>query len=194
MASILHSLPPDGANGQACLNCGVAAEILDFRPGANMAWEITETDSAFVTVNRIAAGWSWVGAPVHLHPTATETYEVREGDIQVLLRDTWRDVSPGETVSIPPGTAHTLRGSGERDVVLVNSHTPALQFERFFREFHRLVSTAEVKLPPKSPRSMALLAMLFSAYPEEQGVVKPPPFVFNAAAFVGRRFGLTIKS
>jgi mannose-6-phosphate isomerase-like protein (cupin superfamily) len=154
-----------------------------------MTWEITQTDAAFETINRVAAGESWVGAPVHLHPSATETYEVLEGELEVLVGDTWRTLGPGEKVAVAPGTPHTLRGSGERDVAFVDTHAPAMQFESFFREFHRLVGAGTIKLPPKDPRSMVLLATLFSAFPEEQRGVKPPQAVFRALALIGRRLG-----
>jgi mannose-6-phosphate isomerase-like protein (cupin superfamily) len=166
--------------------CG---EVLDFRPGFQMTWEITESDAAFETMNRLAPGKAWVGAPVHLHPSATESYEVREGELEVLVGDEWRTLGPGEKVSVPPGTSHTLRGSGKRDVAFVDTHAPAMRFESFFREFHRLVSARTVKLPPRDPRSLVLLATLFSAFPEEQRVVKPPPAVFGALAVIGRRLG-----
>lgn len=142
---------------------------------------------------RPSTGWSQAGrgwgAPVHLHPSATESYEVLEGELEVLVGDKWRTLGPGEKVSVPPGTPHTLRGTGARDVTFIDTHAPAMRFESFFREFHRLLSARTVKLPPKDPRSLTLLATLFSAFPEEQRLVKPPPAVFGALAVIGRRLG-----
>jgi hypothetical protein len=55
-----------------------------------------------------------------------------------------------------------------------------------------LVSNRKIKLPPKEPRSLIYFAMLFSAYPDLQRPVKPPPAVFNAFAFIGRRLGYEV--
>ncbi len=168
----------------------MSGERLDFRPGVDMTWEITQTDAAFETVNRVRPGEPWTGAPVHVHPGATETYAVLEGRLEVLVGDAWQTLGPGETVSVPPGTPHTLRGDGEANVTFVDTHAPALGFESFFREFHRLVSLGKVTLPPKDPLSLLRLAVLFTAYPQEQRVVKPPPQVFRVLAFVGRRLSV----
>ncbi len=170
-----------------CLTACVPGEVLDFRPGVNMTWEIIRTDEAFETINRLAAG-NTGGPAVHLHPSATESYEVLEGRLEVFVSDEWRTLGPGEKVAVPPGTPHTLRGAGV-EATFIDTHTPAMRFESFFREFHRLVSAKKLKLPPKDPRSLMLFAMLFSAYPEEQRGVKPPQRMLSMLAAVGRRVG-----
>ena len=71
-----------------------------------MTREITQTQAAFETVNRLAAGKAWVGAPVHLHPSATESYEVLEGELEVLVGGEWRTLGPGEKVSPPRQRSH----------------------------------------------------------------------------------------
>ena len=170
-------------------------EVLDFRPGAPMVWEVVRTTEesggeAFETINRVEprAG----GPPVHLHPTAEETYEVLAGTIDVFLDGEWRRLGPGEKVVVPPGVPHTLKNDSDQEAEIVNVHSPALRFESFFREFHRLVRTGRIKLPPKEPRSLIYFAMLFSAYPEEQRPVKPPPGVFKALASIGRLLGYEV--
>jgi hypothetical protein len=78
-------------------------------------------------------------------------------------------------------------------VRIVNVHRPALQFESFFRELHALIRQGKIKhLPPKEPRSAIYVAMLFSKYPEEIRVVKPPGGVFKTLALVGRALGFKL--
>ena len=170
-------------------------EILDFRPGAPMSWEIVWTTEesggqAFETINRIDphAG----GPPVHLHPYAEESYEVIEGTIDVFMDGDWRRVHPGEKIVVNRTVPHTLKNDSDEPSVIVNVHSPALGFETFFRQFHRLVSAGKIKLPPKEHRSLIYFAMLFAAYPDLQRPVKPPPAVFNALAFIGRRLGYSL--
>ena len=170
-------------------------ETLDFRPGAPMSWEVVRTTQesdgeAFETINRVDphAG----GPPVHLHPSAEESYEVLEGTLDVFLDGDWQKLHRGEKAVVPRGVPHTLKNDSEHESVIVNIHSPALRFETFFRQFHRLVSDGKIKLPPKEPRSLIYFAMLFSAYPELQQPVKPPPPVFKALAFIGRRLGFKL--
>jgi mannose-6-phosphate isomerase-like protein (cupin superfamily) len=172
-------------------------EVLDFRPGAPMAWEVVRTteDSggdAFETINRVdpRAG----GPPVHLHPEAEESYEVIAGTVDVFMEGEWRRLGPGEKIVVPRGVPHTLKNDSDQESEIINVHAPALRFETFFRQFHRLVSEGKIKLPPKAPRSLIYFAMLFSAYPDLQRPVKPPPAVFNALAFIGRRMGYKIDA
>lgn len=167
-------------------------EVLDFRPGADMTWEIVRTDEAFETINTVGAGTG--GPPVHMHPHAEERYELLEGALDVFVDGTWRTLGPGEKAIVPPGVPHTVRGHGDARAKIVNIHSPALEYEAFFRHFHRLVSTGAIKLPPKDPRSLLYTAVLFSAYPDLQQTVKPPQTVFNALAKIGRTLGLRVDA
>jgi hypothetical protein len=82
-----------------------------------------------------------------------------------------------------------VRSHGDRAAKLINIHDPALDYESFFRHFHRLVSSGTMKLPPKDPRSLLYICVLFSAFPEEQRMVRPPQAVLSAIGFIGRRLG-----
>ena len=164
--------------------------MLDFRPGADMTREIVRTADAFETINTIAEGGG--GPPVHVHPHAEEHYEVLEGALEVLVGGEWRTLGPGDKVVVPPGVPHTVRGHGSSPARIVNVHRPALEYEAFFRHFHRLVRTGAIKLPPRDPRSLLYFALLFSAYPDLQRTVKPPQTVFDALARLARMVGLRL--
>jgi quercetin dioxygenase-like cupin family protein len=170
--------------------------VLDFQPGMAMCWEITQ--SAADTAGALLETVNWVGPrtggpPVHVHPTAEESYEVIDGTLEVLIDGQWRTLHAGETATVPPGARHTLKNSSGTPVRLINTHRPALRFEQMFREMHLLISTRRIKrLPPPDPRSLLYAAMLFADYPEEQLFVKPPQAIFNALARLGRSFGLRL--
>jgi hypothetical protein len=74
-------------------------------------------------------------------------------------------------------------------VELINIHKPALEHERFFRRFHKLVINQGVKLPPNNFKSAVLLGMLFTEHEKEVTSVKPPRFVMRGLASIGKLLG-----
>src|SRR5690242_11304432 len=162
--------------------------VLDFAP-TGMWWEITKTTADtggefFEAVNVLAPGFA--GPPLHIHPHAEESYEVQAGSLGVCVGDQWRQLAPGEKVTVPAGTPHTLKNSHEAEVRLINVHKPALAFERFFRRFHALVCSGNLKLPPVDLPSVILISMLFSDHPREIISVKPSRGFMKVMAFIGR--------
>jgi mannose-6-phosphate isomerase-like protein (cupin superfamily) len=162
--------------------------VLDFGP-MGMWWEITKSTAdtggeLFEAVNVLAPDIA--GPPLHIHPTAEEIYEVVTGTLDVCIGGRWRKLAAGESVTVPPGTAHTLKNDSGTEVRLLNVHRPALEFERFFRRRHSLAVSGRVTFPPKGLRSAILLSMLFSEHPEEIISVKPPRLLMATLARVGR--------
>ena len=170
---------------------------LDFHPGMEMRWEITRSTAD--TAGELFEATNWIGPempgpPVHVHPTADESYNVIEGALDVCVNGEWRTLRAGESATAPAGAPHTLRNATKETVRIVNVHRPALQFESFFREMHALIGQGKIKqLPPKEPRSAIYVAMLFGKYPDEIRVVKPPSGVFKALALVGRALGFKLE-
>ncbi len=163
--------------------------VLDFRPGADMTWEIVRTDERFETNFWLAP--TGPTPPLHVHPKAEEGYEVVEGSIEVNVDGEWQKVRAGDSTVVPAGVPHTLRPDPEtdREARLVNYHRPALEYESFFRAFHHLASTGAATLPPTNPRSLFNVAILFSDHPDEIRSVRPPQRILDALAFIGRRLG-----
>jgi len=165
--------------------------VLDFGP-IGMWWEITKSTAdtggeLFEAVNVLAP--SFAGPPLHTHPTAEESYAVVSGPLDVCVGSQWRKLAPGEAVTVPAGTPHTLKNESGEEVRLINVHKPALEFERFFWRLHALVCSCGVKLPPKGLRSAILVSMLFSEHPHEVISVKPPRGVMKALALIGKVVG-----
>jgi mannose-6-phosphate isomerase-like protein (cupin superfamily) len=155
-----------------------------------MRWEITRSTAD--TAGELFEATNWLdphmpGPPVHVHPTAEESYQIIEGALDVCVDGEWSTVSAGETATVPAGVPHTLRNASAEPVRIVNVHQPAQQFESFFRGMHSLIQQGKIKrLPPKEPRSAIYVAMLFGSYPNEIRTTKPPNWVFKSLAVVGR--------
>jgi mannose-6-phosphate isomerase-like protein (cupin superfamily) len=155
-----------------------------------MRWEITRSTAD--TAGELFEATNWIdprmpGPPVHVHPTAEESYQVIEGALEVFMNGEWSPVQAGEKATVPAGVPHSVRNAGDKPARIINVHQPALRFESFFRDMHRLIHEGKIKrLPPNGPRSAIYAAMLFGNYPDEIRTTKPPNGVFKALAFVGR--------
>jgi hypothetical protein len=141
----------------------------------------------FEAINVLAPGFA--GPPLHIHPHAEESYAVISGTLDVRVGDKWQKLAAGESVTVPPGTPHTLRNESGAEVRLVNVHRPALQFERFFRRLHALAAAGRVTLPPKGLRSAILLSMLFTEHHREVVSVKPSRRSMQVLSALGRMLG-----
>jgi mannose-6-phosphate isomerase-like protein (cupin superfamily) len=165
--------------------------MLDF--GAmGMRWEITHSasDTAgqfFEAINVLAPGFA--GPPLHTHPSAEESYSVVSGTLDVCIDGAWRQLESGQSVTVPPGTPHTLRNTHPTEVTLVNVHKPALEFEPFFRKLQALVIDGRMKLPPKDFQSLILVSMLFVEHEKEIRSANPPHSVMRLVAFFGKLLG-----
>ncbi len=152
-------------------------------------WEITrstaDTQGELLEVRVEASPGD--GPPMHVHRHAEESYQVISGVLEVNVEGEWKRVAAGETLTVPVGKAHTLRNS--TPVVLINTHEPALEFERFFRRLHKLVTEQGVRLPPKDLKSAVLAGMLFTAHERENVTVQPPQVVMRVLATLGRLLG-----
>ena len=121
--------------------------VLDFAP-IGMWREITKSTAdtggeLFEAINVLAPGFA--GPPLHIHPRAEESYEVLSGTLEVCVGRQWRQVAPGESVTVPAGTPHTLKnGSGAEVRQEIVSMKPP---QRFMRGMAFLGSLLGYKLP-----------------------------------------------
>jgi cupin domain len=115
---------------------------------------------------------------------------VLAGTLDVFADGQWREVQPGETLTVPPATPHTIRNVHPEELRAVNVHTPALDFPEYMARVHELVRSGKVRsLPPKDPRSGIYLSMLFTAHSPTLISIKPPQRLMQILAFVGRQIG-----
>lgn len=162
--------------------------ILDFE-GFPGRWEIRKTaedtdGERFETRMEVEADGE---LPPHKHPQAEESYEVLSGALEVQVEGEWTELTAGEKHTVPPDTAHAFRTSGP--VEMINVHRPALRYEEYFRQFHKLKTERGVEMPPKSPKAMILLGMLQMEYQREFIGVSPPQWAYRILAALGRLLG-----
>ena len=169
-----------------------AAE-LDYRPALPLRCLVTvpaeSTGGAYVEMDCTAEpGMQTI---IHKHPNADESYRVVSGTLEVLFRGAWRDVPPGESFLVARGEVHAFRNSGGEAVRFINRHTPALGFQAYMETVLRLVRAGKVR-GTKDPRSVIYLAMAAAEHRPDVPV-KPPQWLANALAGVGRRLGWTLE-
>ena len=171
--------------------------VLDFNPGVGMviagaAPADPETEPWRVTMI-IAPGMG--GPPLHVHHHQEESYDVQSGVLDVFIDGQWREVRAGERVTVPAGVAHTFRNPHNEEMRAINVHAPALDFPHYMASLHELVHSGKVRaLPPKDPRSVIYLSMLFTAHGRSLTSIKPPQRLMRILAFIGRRLGYRLPA
>ena len=79
--------------------------------------------------------------PRHLHPAQEESWTVVEGELSVQVENGWRSIAAGESLSIPPGTVHTLGNRSHNTVRFHDTHVPALDFQQYIEDLDRLAAS-----------------------------------------------------
>jgi quercetin dioxygenase-like cupin family protein len=78
--------------------------------------------------------------PPHRHPTQTESYEILEGALDVMVDGEWQRLETGDSATVPVGANHTFRLIGE-GVRVRNFHRPGGRFDEFIEQQHRYVTS-----------------------------------------------------
>ena len=133
------------------------------------------------------------GPPVHLHPSAVETYEIRSGEMEFFIDGRWIPAKAGDQIRVEAGQAHTFRNRSGQPVRLLNTHQPAQQFEGFFRGLHAFAQSGLVRDGKMTLKAVLGISTLYSNYPAEILAVKPPAGLMRILARVGRWVGLNFK-
>jgi quercetin dioxygenase-like cupin family protein len=129
------------------------------------------------------------GTPVHIHPQATESYEVIQGQLEVLIGGTWRALSVGDSAAVSPGVPHTFRNPKSEVSRVRNIHSPAMRFGEYFGTIHRIVESGLVAHDRMTPKAMLCLAVVMLRFEREIISVRPPHFVVALSARVARLLG-----
>lgn len=175
---------------------GRAGRELDFHPGMDMRWEVTQSTSD--TSGELFESMNWLdprmaGPPAHVHPNSEESFDVIEGSLEVNKEGEWTTLGSGESATVPPGVPHTLRNASDQPVKAITRIRPAGRSEDFFRHMHALIRAGKLmRLPPKDPGSAIYAAMLLSRYPDEIRATGPLNGVFKALTLVGRALRMNL--
>lgn len=129
------------------------------------------------------------GTPVHVHPHATESYEVIEGQLDVFVNDEWRTLKPGDRVTVEPGVPHTFRNTSPEVTRVHNVHRPAMRFGEYFYRLDKLANSGVISSGRMTPKAILHLSILMTSYPSEIRSVRPPFAVMRVLAIVGRMLG-----
>jgi quercetin dioxygenase-like cupin family protein len=146
--------------------------------GEVVRWETTVQPHGFV-------------AAAHVHPAQTERFDILEGTLGFRLGSKRIRVTAGETVVVPPGTAHRFWNAGEGAAAFLCEVRPALQFESLIETMFTLAE--EGKTNRRGLPGPLRLAVIAAAHFDTVRLPFPPAAVQRAAlavgAPVGRAFG-----
>ena len=79
------------------------------------------------------------------------------GTLDVQIDGSWRTLKEGESASVPAGHVHRLRNRTNETVRVLDIHIPALDFEDYMLDLHRLTDQRKIT-SLRSPRSVIHLA------------------------------------
>jgi quercetin dioxygenase-like cupin family protein len=104
--------------------------VEDALSGATLVFRQTATDTGGELLQvDVSAKPRWSAGPIHIHPRQEERVDVLAGRLRARVGDVACEHGPGDALSIPPGTPHTLDNAGDGDVHLVVEFRPALRME-----------------------------------------------------------------
>jgi quercetin dioxygenase-like cupin family protein len=117
------------------------------------------------------------GVPRHIHPTVAETFTVIRGKVSAWSPDEGeRILGPGETLSVPPNTAHGWRPVGDEEVRMLVDTRPGVRIDEMWHQFMGLRRTAR-----PDPGQMPIMPRNFNR-------LQPGPTASRSASIsVGRR-------
>ena len=129
------------------------------------------------------------GTPLHIHPSARETYKVIEGELEINVDGKWKLLQKGEELTVPEGLPHTFRNPSGSVTRVYNIHSPALRFHEYFEGLNNLV--AKLSNGGKEKLKMNIntathLSMLMKKYREEIISVNPPDFIVSFLNKLGK--------
>jgi mannose-6-phosphate isomerase-like protein (cupin superfamily) len=135
------------------------------------------------------------GTPLHIHPDASESYRVLEGELAVNINGKWRALRQGRELTVPAGIPHTFRNPLNSITRVYNTHSPAMRFDKYFEGLQRIVTklSAGKEEPLKVNMNVAThLSMLMKKYSAEIVSVDPPPFIVSILNIIGKVRGIKI--
>jgi mannose-6-phosphate isomerase-like protein (cupin superfamily) len=137
-----------------------------------------ETGGEYATLELRVRPHGFVVAP-HVHPHATETFEIHSGTFTFVVNGRERKVGPGEGATVPAGAVHAWWNSGENEGVATVEFRPGRKTEEFFESFFGLARDGKVD-PKTGLPNVLWLASIFRAYHDFGYIARPPLFVQRA--------------
>jgi mannose-6-phosphate isomerase-like protein (cupin superfamily) len=134
------------------------------------------------------------GPPPHFHPRQDEQWHVLGGTLAVQVDGNWRDLREGESATIPAGHVHTLRNRTNETVRVLDVHIPALDFQDYMLDLHRLAQEGKIT-NLRSPKSLIYLATVLREHRTTQLTASRPQRIAESAlAGVGRLLRMRVRA
>lgn len=130
---------------------------------------------------------------VHVHPHATETYDVLDGEMEFFIKDKWITATKGDKLAVPKGVTHAFRNPGEKVVTVYNTHQPALRMENYFEDICKVLDKLTVgrtKSFRMNFKTMLYMSVLMNNYREEIIAKNPPDVAIKILGLVARLTGI----
>jgi mannose-6-phosphate isomerase-like protein (cupin superfamily) len=121
--------------------------------------------------------------PEHLHPTLEEHWEVVEGQAEIKVAGTWREMEPEDgAVVIDAGSAHALRNRSGRPARLRAEVLPPGRLQDFLTESADAAGQGlfTARGLPTSLRGAAWVSEFALRFMDETVMCSPPPLVQRA--------------
>jgi mannose-6-phosphate isomerase-like protein (cupin superfamily) len=168
-----------------------AGDTLDFGP-LGMRFHIKET-AVETDGEALVMEWELApetgGTPVHVHPHASESYEVLEGELDVCVDGTWRTLTVGESATVEPGVPHTFRNASGFVTRVHNVHAPAMEFGAYFKGLSELTSRGVLSPDGVTLRGALYSSTLLTRHSDEIQLVQPPYAVMRVMSVLARLLG-----
>ena len=145
-----------------------------------------ETNGEYVLVETTVQPNGFVAA-AHVHPNQTETFEIESGTLAFKLDGEEIVAGPGESVTVPAGSAHKFWNAGDTEAVFVCEVRPALGFERLIETMFGLA--ADGKTNKKGMPNPLRLAVIANAHFDDVRLPFPPQWMQKAGLAMGAPLG-----
>lgn len=127
---------------------------------------------------------SSIREPAHVHPHQETGAEVLSGTLVFEVQGDRRDVSAGETITIPANTPHHFWNDGPSDARSIQFFRPALDTAAFFETLFALAQRDQLD-ENGMPKLLPLLAMVGEFADEIRPLSPPWPLLRALATALG---------
>lgn len=115
------------------------------------------------------------GPPLHVHPLQHETFTMLKGDLNMTCNGRDFILREGESITVPPNTAHTFWNDSGMEVQALVDISPALKGEFFIESVYSLDVQGKTSRKTGLPNLLQFAALLNESY-RGVFVVGPPVF------------------
>ena len=137
----------------------VVLESASHNDGTRMIFEITMAPGA-------------IGPPRHSHPAQESLGPFSPESYPSSSARLWRTLRAGESLTIPPGTVHTIANRSKATVRVHDTHSPALDFQDYIEDLDALTRSGKLSTR-MTPRTLIYGAMVLVAHRPMQLTANP---------------------